>query len=92
MIHEAIDTVEAVIWGAVISFAVIAAGAAFLITALGYWTGVLTIWISRRITHRTHPTHAQPEPATDDEPEAEADDGLYAHWNAWTTHPRKEKP
>lgn len=60
MIHEAIDTVEAVIWGAVISFALIAAGAAFLITALGYWTGVLTIWIGRRIAHRTHPRKEKP--------------------------------
>ena len=92
MIHEAIDTVEAVIWGAVISFALIAAGAAFLITALGYWTGVLAAWVWRRIAHRAHPTPAEPEPepgpATDDE----ASDGLYAHWNAWTAHHRKEKP
>jgi len=87
VIHEAIDTVEAVIWGAVISFAVIAAGTAFLITALGYWTGALTIWTWRRITNHTHPTT---QPSTD--LDAEPDDEFYAHWAAWNADTRKEKP
>ena len=85
MVHEAIEAVEAVIWGAIVSFAVIAALTAFLIAAAGYWAGVLAVWTWRQITR---PTTTQPPPVDDDGLD---DDGLYAHWTAWTANPRKEK-
>ncbi|MBL3664456.1 hypothetical protein JL475_00150 [Streptomyces sp. M2CJ-2] len=88
MIHEAIETVEAVIWGAVISFGVIAAMAAFIIIALGYWAGVFAAWAWRCIASRIYPT-TQPE-ATESEAAIEPDDEFYAHWGAWTADTRKE--
>lgn len=51
MIAEAVETVEAVIWGAVISFGILAAGAAYLTVALGYWTATLALWATRTITN-----------------------------------------
>lgn len=86
MINEAIEAVEIVIWGAVISFGIVAALTAFLIIALGYWTGVFAVWAGKRIANRLHP--APPEP--DDDPEPENDDELYAHWDAWNADTRKE--
>ncbi|MET8113740.1 hypothetical protein [Streptomyces prasinus] len=92
MISEALEAVEIVIWGAVISFGILAALTAFLIIALGYWTGVLAVWVGRRIADRIHPAPPAPEPEADDEPEPELDDDLYAHWDAWNAEPREEKP
>jgi hypothetical protein len=60
VIHEAIETVEAVIWGAVISVGLLTAGAAYLIVALGYWTAVLATWTSRTITHHLHARKEKP--------------------------------
>jgi len=88
MVSEAVEAVEAVIWGAIVSFAVIAALTAFLIAAAGYWAGVLAAWTWRRITRPDGP-RPEPHPVDDDGLD---DDGLYAHWNAWTANPRKEKP
>jgi hypothetical protein len=51
VIAEAIDTVEAAIWGAIVSFTFLAAFTAYLIVALGYWAGVLAIWTGRRIAN-----------------------------------------
>ncbi|WHM30279.1 hypothetical protein OH540_09610 [Streptomyces sp. BPPL-273] len=45
--NEAIETVEAVIWGAVISFGILAALTAYIVTALGYWTAVFAVWAGR---------------------------------------------
>lgn len=50
MIHEAVETVEAIIWGAVVSFSIMAALAAYLIVALGYWAAVFALWAGRRLT------------------------------------------
>jgi len=87
MVSEAVEAVEAVIWGAIVSFAVIAALTAFLIAAAGYWAGVLAAWTWRRITR---PTATQPQPVDDDGLD---DDGLYAHWNAWKApDTRREEP
>jgi len=91
VISEAIATVEIVIWGAVISFGIIAALTAFLVIALGYWTGVLAIWVGRRIADRLYPAPPADLEA-DDKPEPELDDDLYAHWDAWNANPREEKP
>ena len=87
MVSEAFEAVEAVIWGAIVSFAVIAALTAFLIAAASYWAGVLAAWMWRRITRPDGP-RPEPHPVDDDGLD---DDGLYAHWNAWTANPRKEK-
>jgi hypothetical protein len=89
VISEAIEAVEIVIWGAVISFGIVAALTAFLIIAAGYWTGVFAIWAGRRIADRICPAPPAPEPEAGDEPEV--DDELYAHWDAWNTEPRKEQ-
>lgn len=60
MIHEALDTVEVIIWGAAISFGLIAAGVAYLIVGLGYWAGVLATWTSRTITRHLHARKEKP--------------------------------
>ncbi|MFJ2961224.1 hypothetical protein ACIPIC_02805 [Streptomyces collinus] len=51
MIAEAVHAAEAVIWGAIVAFAFLAAFTAYLAIALGYWAGVFAIWASRTITH-----------------------------------------
>ncbi|MFF0166744.1 hypothetical protein [Streptomyces prasinus] len=85
MISEALEAVEIVIWGAVISFGILAALTAFLIIALGYWTGVFAIWAGRRIAGRIHPQPPADLEADDDQ----LFDACEAAWNADT---RKEKP
>lgn len=47
---NAIDTILAI---ALIAFAAIATGLAFLTLAAGYWTAVLIGWAIRTTTHRT---------------------------------------
>ncbi|MPY47078.1 hypothetical protein [Streptomyces acidicola] len=57
---EAFDAVEAVLWGAIAAFAVIATGIAFLTVAASYWTAVLAVWAIRTITHHIRKETPQP--------------------------------
>ncbi|WP_416477070.1 hypothetical protein [Streptomyces sp. LKA04] len=59
--NEAIETVEAVIWGAVISFGILAALLAYIVTALGYWAAVFAVWAGRRLTSYIRYRRSLPE-------------------------------
>lgn len=60
MIHEAINTVEVVVWGAIVSFALLTALGAYLVLAAAYWLFAAARWATRwattHIRHRRHVT------------------------------------
>ncbi|MFF3928182.1 hypothetical protein [Streptomyces hirsutus] len=91
MINEAISAVETVIWGAVISAGLIAAGIAFLTVAAGYWTGRLIGWLYRRLRHRSAVTRMRKQPPPPP-PGPQAVDDYLTIRHTWHQPTRKETP